>query len=221
MVPFVGCEADGQAGPQGAPSGRPVQLSISPKDAARLAYYESGLGRGVIGPRYWHCFQTYGSSGGALIVSPEPIDRKTVFSLRNDGLVGPVIELVYYNGGTSGRMSVAGLIARVFPSRMAFVREVVEMFPFLSNDFPPGPYPGDRLTYKGDDIVEYETPAQTDGLGTHSKMLKKSTAPIRGVVMLVDSTPDSYFLSVRLPSGMTDLAPMIIQQVERDAAKAP
>ena len=90
------------------------------------------------------------------------------------------------------------------------------MLTYLCGDFPSGPYPGDRLTYKSNEIVEYETPAQTEGLGTHSGMLKKNASPISGVAMLLaGEPPDSLLLSVRLPPGMTDLASIIIRQVER------
>jgi hypothetical protein len=212
-VPFVGCESDGQQGPQKAPSGTSRQLPISAESAGRLAFY--------IGPRGWYCLHAYGSGGGLLMVSPVPIDAREVFSTRDDRIGGPLIELAHYNGGTSGRMNVAGLIASVFPSRMAFAREVIEMFPFLADTFHDGPYPSDHLTRKGDNVVEYETPAQAEGLGTYSKRLKKNTSPIRGVaILLPGSPPDSLLLSVRLPATMNGLAPLIMQQVERDADKA-
>ncbi len=79
-----------------------------------------------------------------------------------------------------------------------------------------GPYPQDKLTYKGDRTVEYETPAQTRGLGTHS-WLVKNTSPIEGVAMLIGETPDLVLLSVRLPFDLSRLTSTIIRQIERDA----
>ncbi len=35
--------------------------------AARLAYYKAKNGFGILGPRGWHCFSTYGSNGSTLV----------------------------------------------------------------------------------------------------------------------------------------------------------
>lgn len=81
-----------------------------------------------------------------------------------------------------------------------------------------GPYPKDVLTYRNNRVVEYKTPAQTDGLGTHS-LLKKNGSPIEGVAMLVGQTPDLSLLSVRLPPELNGLTSTIIRQFERDAER--
>jgi hypothetical protein len=112
------------------------------------------------------------------------------------------------------------MIARVFPERGAFVHSVVEEGIEPANAFPSGPYPKDKLTYRSNDLVEYETPPETDGLGMQSRLLKNSE-PIRGAAMLVGETPDLAYLAVRLSPEMSDLAPNIVQQMERDAAKLP
>jgi hypothetical protein len=39
QVPFVGCKADGQVGPQKAPKGSSKTVAISPETASHLAYY--------------------------------------------------------------------------------------------------------------------------------------------------------------------------------------
>jgi hypothetical protein len=80
--------------------------------------------------------------------------------------------------------------------------------------FPSRPYPKDKLSYKGDEIVEYETPPQTDGLGTYAG-LKKNTDPIRGVAMLVPPAYDLFLLAVRLPAELRELTPSIVQHLER------
>lgn len=66
LVPFVGCKSDGQTGPQKAPNGKPVLLPLPAKFAERLAYYKSEQSAGVLAPRGWYCFGTYGSSGDTL-----------------------------------------------------------------------------------------------------------------------------------------------------------
>ncbi len=83
---------------------------------------------------------------------------------------------------------------------------------------PFGPYPNDMLTYKGKTVVEYKTPAQTEGLGTHSR-LEKNGSPIYGAAILIGPTPDLLFLSVRLPDDLSGLTSAIVRQAERDAAR--
>src|ERR1700744_2105479 len=68
-VPFVGCPADGQQGPEPAPHGQPVALRLDPKLASRLAFYKSNYDDGVLAPRGWHCIALAGSDGNFLVVS--------------------------------------------------------------------------------------------------------------------------------------------------------
>lgn len=214
-VPFVGCASDGQVGPQEAPSGTSTSVKISVKAANQLAYYSAGQGVGVLAPRGWYCFGTNGSGGDALFVSPQPIDTANLFSADRGGLSGPAIEISHRFGDTFGRFSVAEVIARVFPDYRAFVTSVMEGF-----DLPItfGPYPKDILTYKGKTLVEYTTPAQTEGLGTRF-WLRKNGSPIDGAAILVGPTPDLLFLSVRLPADLAGLTSAIVGQAESDAAR--
>ncbi len=55
--------------------------------------------------------------------------------------------------------------------------------PAFRSEFPSGPYPKDLLKYRGDRLIEYETPANMEGLGTHSGLRKNGTA-IRGAAIL-------------------------------------
>ena len=121
-VPFVGCASDGQAGPQAAPSGKSLTVTIPAGVAQRLAYYKAEYSAGVLAPRGWHCFSTYGSNGASLFVSPEPMDSKTLLSLDWKGFTGPAIQISVSDGGTSGRFEVAKVIARVFPEYKAFAQ---------------------------------------------------------------------------------------------------
>lgn len=75
------------------------------------------------------------------------------------------------------------------------------------------------LTYKSKTGVEYKTPANTDGLGTQSK-LKRNGDPVNGVAILTGPTPDLLFLAMRLPPDLAGLASAIMHEVEVDAAAA-
>lgn len=217
-VPFIGCNADGQVGPLDAPAGDTVPVLATADEAAKLAYYKSEKGIGVLAPRGWHCFGTYGSGGDTLFVTPHLINPATIFSAGPSGSDGPGIEVAYRFAGTSGRFAVAEVIARVFPAYRSFVREVMKE-PGI-DPFTFGPYPKDELVYRSKALLEYRTPAQTEGLGTYS-WLTKSLLPIRGAAMLVGEPHDLALLSVRLPTELDGLSATVIHQFERDAARCP
>lgn len=120
-VLFVGCASDGQVGPLEAPSAKSKVMAISAGAAERLAYYKAEYGVGVLAPRGWHCFGTYGSNGATLYVSPDPINAADLLSTSWKGFAGPAIQISVAEGGTSGRFEVAKTIARVFPKHKAFV----------------------------------------------------------------------------------------------------
>jgi len=212
-VPFVGCESDGQGGPVQAPSGKSKLVRIAPDAANRLAYYKSEQGVAVLAPRGWFCFGTYGSNGAELYVSSQPINSSELFSPNWAGFVGPAIEIAWESGDTSGRLEVARIIARVFPIHKAFAERVMEEGIEPEDYIRFGPFPKDKLTYRSKEIVEYQTPAQTEGLGTNSR-LKKNAIPISGVAILTGQTPDLVFLAVRLSADQNDLTPAIIREVE-------
>lgn len=227
-VPFVGCKSDGQVGPQDAPTGEPKTIAISPQLAQRVAYYKASGSLGILAPRGWYCFETYGSSGSDLYVTPMP--------LNSEGIPGYGIDLRERDGGTSGRFDVAGIIARIFPAHWNFARQVIAEGIEPASSFSYGPYPGDELTYKGKDTVEYVTPPNTKGLGTSSSLVANAR-PIEGVVILtndeireigVNGTVISEGgkelhltqLSARLPPEMTELVPVIIRQIEQDSSQS-
>lgn len=216
-VPFVGCKSDGQVGPLKSPIGRRKVVSLPAKSVQQLAYYKAEYGAGALAPRDWYCFSTYGSNGSTLYISPTPPNPADLFSTTWKGIAGPAIQISSSIGDTSGRFEVAQIIARVFPGYKEFVRNVIEEGIEPASSFPFGPYPKDKLTYRSPKIVEYETPADTDGLGTNSR-LQKSADPIRGTAILVGQVPDLVLLSVRLPPQQRNLTRIIMQQVEYDAA---
>jgi len=209
-VPSIGCPSDGQVGPMEVPPANTIQLPIPEEAARQLAYYRWTGGIGILAPRGWHCFDRYGSSGDALMVSAKPLDLAR-------GIDGPAVELNRSIGDTSGRFTVARIAARVFPSAATFVADVTREFGVPSSDYPTGPYPADSLVYKGKTVVEYRTPAESEGLGTQT-LLKKNASPIEGVAILTgDSPPDLFLVAIRLPREMAALTRIIVDQVEREA----
>jgi hypothetical protein len=63
-------------------------------------------------------------------------------------------------------------------------------------------------------------PSQTKGLGT-DRWLSKGPDEIQGVAILSGDVPDLMLLSVRLAPSLSELAPVIVRQVERDAPRFP
>ncbi len=219
-VPFRGCNSDGQVGPIDAPTKTTISVLATRDDAQKLAYYKAEKGVGALAPRGWYCFGEYGSGGDTLFISPQPIDTAHVFSSGPGGSDGPAVRVDYSFGGTSGRFEVAEVIARVFPAFKSFATDVMKGFDLPDNSYTFAPYPADKLVYKSNALVEYRTPAQTDGLGTRSG-LSKNSVPIEGAAMLVGDEHDLVLLSVRLPVNLRGLTSTIIGQFERDLARCP
>jgi hypothetical protein len=113
----------------------------------------------------------------------------------------------------SGQIEIAGVLARVFPSQRAFVQHVIDLFDLPANEFGVGPYPRDRLMVQTDRLVEFETPPNSEGIG--SVTLLANGDPIEGVAMLRGKSPDLslLILRVRLPKEQRDLAPVIIHDL--------
>ena len=156
-----------------------------------------------------------GSSGWALDVTPQP---KEPFKAVT---TGPIVVLRSTDGGTSGRFTVARIIARVFPAHEAFVRKVMNEGLERASDFPFGPYPTDKLTARTEDMVEYETPPHSKGLGTDTGMTPDDN-PVQGAAVLQNGEwPCLRLLSVRLPPDMKRMTTDIIQQFERESLTRP
>jgi hypothetical protein len=212
-VPFVGCKSDGQVGPLEAPTGKSTHL-VTSQSAQQLAFYKAQGEFGVLAPRDWYCFGVYGSGGDTLYVSSIPIDTANLFS-GGLNVEGPAIALVHRFGNTSGRFSVAELVAHVFPAYSQFAKNLTQEYPLMV-PFTFSPYPKDKLTYKTKAVVEFHTPAQADGLGTYLA-LTKSDAAIDGVAIIIEPEFDSLVLSVRLPLDLSSLKSAIVSQIERDS----
>jgi hypothetical protein len=82
-----------------------------------------------------------------------------------------------------------------------------------------GPYPQDKLHRVSPNVVEFETPANTQGLGTDSRLLSNSD-PIQGVAILYGAEPNLLQVSARLPASERDLLQPILSQVELDAVQS-
>jgi hypothetical protein len=200
-VPFVSCKADTMIGPADAPK-PPDKPPLAPAEAApKLAYYESSVIFGVLAPRGWQCLATMGSAGSTLSVN---------------GPAGATVQLSFRNGETSGRFDVAAVVARVFPAYADFAKSVAGED--LSRKLVYAPYPSDKLTYRSKSLVEFRTPANTEGLGTDAG-LSKGALPIDGVAIVLGPPPGLVLLAVRLSPDLAKLAPVIISQVERDAPR--
>ena len=218
-VPLIGCKSDGQTGPLEAPESGTISVGISRAAGQNLAYYKAISGVGVLAPRGWHCFGTYGSGGETLLVSAEPIDTSSSL-LRPQDLSGPAVQLSYIYGDTSGSLTVAEIVARIFPAYGSRAIDVMNGFDVPESERVFGPYPKDSLTYRSEKVVEFRTPARTDGLGTRS-FLPKNDSPICGVVILMGQAPNLLHLSVRLPAPVARFASAIVEQLEFDAAHPP
>ena len=221
-VPFIGCESFGQIERLDPPKGTSRMLAIKPKDAELLAYYESADRIGLLAPRGWHCEGASGSGGAVLFLSPTTIER-TPYGWK--GLDGSAIEVNYMNGGSSGMYGIAEIIARVFPTYMALAKPVLTG---MDIPIPSGPFPKDKLIYRSKKLVEYLTPARTEGLGTYQSWLKKSDLPIAGVVILIGDppktianpdapikVPDLLLLQMRFHPDLPQLTPVIVGYLER------
>ncbi len=221
-IPFIGCPSFGQIEVLEAPKGTSEPVPIGEQDGQALAYYKSADGIGVLAPRGWYCQGVSGSGGAALFLGPRPI----VHSPSGwEGLGGAAMEVNDISGENSGRYEIAELIARVFPAYRQFARQVWED---LDSPLPSGPYPKDTLTYRSSTVVEYRTPARTEGLGNFHSWLGQCDLPIAGAaILLIDSphptgnVPHLLLLSVRFPRDLARLAPTIVRYVERDAVVAP
>ncbi len=216
-VPFVGCASNGQTGPHKAPNGKSLAVAIPAAMAERLAYYKAKFGIGVLAPRGWHCFSTYGSSGESLFVSPDPIDSTNLFSLKWQGFTGPAVQATVDDGGTSGRFEVAKVIERIFPAYQKFAQKVIAEGIEPASDFPSGPYPTDKLTYSGKNVVEFETPGSAQGLGTDLR-LQMNASPIDGVAIISGEDIDLTEITARFSSADQDLIAAMVAQAEREAA---
>lgn len=213
-VPRLVCPINGPAGPlrERIP---PVQIKgLSKTVAKQLTYYASD-DLGVLAPSGWHCAEISHGNGSLLLVTPAPRTADDLVR-RGDKAHGPAVEVVLRLGDTSGEVYVAGMAARLFPSAAGFVDKVMKQKVMPARFFQPKPYPKDRLVRHGKDVVEYVTPSEATGLGTHDR-LARGVAPIRGAVVLLPHLMNIVKVDVRLPLNLSGAAASIIRALVADA----
>jgi len=222
-VPFVGCAGDGQMGPLAAKEGEPVKLDLTATEARRLAFYANAWNIGVLAPKSWRCFVAYGSDGAFLVVAPDFDVDKGLEATRDKDFLGSAVVLDLFNGGTSGRFSVAPFAARLFPKaahdyieRVARDQDAVDHGDFRKT-LRFKPFPADILTRKSALRIDFETPPWREGLGTSvfPRLYASSPEPIYGTAILSADTewPDLLLLAVRLPRELQSLRTAIIRNV--------
>jgi hypothetical protein len=214
-VPAIGCPQDGQVGPQDAPA-LPKMVSVTvPAGMGRfLAFYSAseGIESGILAPKGWDCFGTYGSDGNTLYVVPhrlggEILDRSE--KVKN----GPAVIKRVSIGGTSGRFNVAKIGGRIFPSARAFALRVRNEGLEDPKEYVFTPWPADRIVRLSEFAVSYMTPPRVNGLGT-AFGLEPEREPVFGLVFLTDieernDGPLLEGISVRLDQDNQQVHPAI------------
>lgn len=209
-VPFVGCPSDGQVGPLPSPKSSKVPR-VPASQAARLAYYamgEGGTGLGVLAPRGWHCIGLYGSDGKVLIVTPGKHEADEVFGASS--VRGPAVEVRFSFGATSGRYAVMDSIARYFPARRAYLRQM-EKEGLVLTQLPTAPFAGDRIRSRTESRIRFATPANRKGEGTDWR-LTPGPLPVEGIRIILDGDdgPSLLGINVRLAPAQRGLAETIL-----------
>jgi hypothetical protein len=235
-VPTVGCPRDGQVGPQDAPIlPKSVRVIVPEGMASSLAYYsdDESSGSGVLAPRGWDCFGTYGSGGSTLYVVPRRL-ADPILDRAEKVAGGPAVIRSSMIGGTSGRFPIARISARIFPRARAFVEKVRDEG-LDPDEYVFSPWPDDRLIRLSDFAISYVTPSNRHGLGTALR-LSPGQHPIFGLAFLTDveGHADGPFLdglAVRLkPSDERLYAAIAVADIasrdapsdnEADAVSAP
>jgi hypothetical protein len=201
-VPVVGCVSEGQSGPIPAPA-ESVAPRIPVGVVTRLAWYAS-RDLGVLGPRGWKCLGLHGSNGVTLFVVPDdPRQLASGHSIRGQG-----IQLSKAFGDTSGRFEAAMIASRLFPNRQAFIDSVANEGIVPKEALASAAFPDNRVHRLGPDQVSFETPANQEGLGTMSRMLKMND-PIQGMATM-NANNDATLLVVRLHRNLRELTATIL-----------
>ena len=149
-----------------------------------------------------------------------PSIQRRILTDHWPGFSGSVIQLSSDDRGNFRKIRCGERDCAGVSGSLAFARRVIAEGIEPASDFPSGSFPNDKLTYKGNRIVEYGRTANQDGLGTASR-LKKNDFPIDGVLVLSgqESELELSSLSMRLPSNAAGLTKAILAQVEREASQ--
>lgn len=206
-VPFVGCESGGQTEIKPAPGPRgPVAVHVGVAEAARLAYYESADGLGVLAPRGWECTGTSGSGGYGIWVGPPT--SKPGSSRDEEGEYS--VTLV----ARDKPYEVAELIGRAFPQHLGVAKKFWEIWFSLGEAaMPIEPFPADRIRRRNDRVVEFTTAAGQEGLGNRFYRRAKGGAVDGMLKLLMDPRKGWAFelLSLRLPKHLQWLGKAVVE----------
>jgi hypothetical protein len=207
---FVGCAGNGQQGPR-LPSAAPRVLpEYPPEIGARLAYYASDK-LAAIAPRGWHCIAGSNSAGDALLITPEVQAAQDIFGASKK-ISGPAVFASRSYSATDGKLEVAKIAAQAFPIAKKFVKTVTDKSPEIRSGIHFGSSPGDTINRPSDTDVEFETAANSDGLGTAGR-LEKNGQPIVGAAML-SGDMDLFKIDIRLRPEDKNLVPVVMQAFE-------
>jgi hypothetical protein len=207
---FVGCAGPGQQGPRLPPAAPRVLPEYPPEIGAQLAYYASDK-LAAVAPRGWHCIAGSNSAGDALLITPEVQAAQDIFGASKK-ISGPAVFASRSYSATDGRLEVARIAAQAFPIAKKFVKSVTVKSPEIRGGIHYGSSPGDTINRSSDTDVEFETAANSDGLGT-AERLEKDGQPIVGAAML-SGDMDLFKIDIRLPSQDKNLVPAVMQAFE-------
>jgi len=206
-VPFVGCPTSVQGDSSDGPHGAPVVVELDHATAQQLAFYKGDVGHGAFAPRGWHCGAWAGSATSTLLVLPGRIGLQS-----GERTLGPKVEVVTYDGETSGRVGVAIYASQLFPRIAAALIESEKNESLLtSEDFARGRSGSDSVWYGDSLTADFITPAHKTGLGAPDTPSPDTT---RGVVILYtsgDLFSGLSILRVRLGSNRPQLTLAVLR----------
>lgn len=207
-IPFVGCIETGPTIDDGswtAPVGKPLVTILPPAIAAHLAVYASNWSA-VLAPRGWACRSTVTPlKGVAMIVAPEVTTAGPMEILR-----GPAV--IAWNDQSDS--TVGAYAGRYFPEHVAplAANQTVGAAP------PPGlmpRYATDKISDRGDLVLQYLTPAHDAGLGSQtSQGGSLPNLPSYGLLALSNLPRGEggiVNITVRLPTELAFLHSAIIK----------
>jgi hypothetical protein len=189
----------------------PVKVPIG--TASYLSFYSAHdqLDAGVLAPKGWSCFGTYGSGGSTLYVTPFEIEGPILDRAKRIGKSSAVVSN-FAIGDTSGRFTVARMAARLFPQTRSFVESVLSEGLVDTKDFAFEIVSSDAIDRLSDSAIKFSTPAGKQGLGT-VLLESSSDLPISGLVLLDQYAPNGFnleHLAVRLSARDEPLISSII-----------
>lgn len=223
-IPFIGCSGMAMPGPTDAPTGDPVEVNFGASIASKLSHYQDADYLGIVAPRGWYCYLSANAGDATLLVTPSRDEIEAFKRVGESESVasGPAVWFQTIEGGTGGGREAIKYGERFFPGALPkdFVQEVID--DAKDNHLPINDYifprnTKDVIAYKSPTLLEFETPAHEDGLGTLAwGGLKKSELPIYGVLSFTTkaSDPIIYLLAVRLPPASANLRTTIIHDAE-------